>query len=771
MTRSFRSWLRAVVARGSAATSRGRKSAGRQPLVRPHVDPLEDRTLLNTYTVNNLADSGAGSLRQAILDANGDGGANQIVFAPGMQGTIALTGGELDIADDMTIAGPGAGVLAVSGSDAGRVFAIAAGVTAEIDGLTITHGRAEQGGGLDNAGDLILRACTLSHNRAVGVGHDDAQGGAIFNEEGANLTVTTSTLSDNLVFSTPDSTGPGGNAHGGSLYNLGHVAVTHSQFLRNQALTAGGSNPGLVAARGGAIWNGLPSTLSAATLVVTQSSFMGNEANGGAGSSGFAAGVGGAIANSQATATIIGSTFAGNRAVGRSSEAGGSFGRGGALFNLNQGDCAVVGTSFIGNEALGGTGGGSAQGGAIFNLGGPPGQGSLTLTNVTVNGNAAIGGDGGDGVTMFAYGAGGGIFTQGAPLVLTSSTVNGNLARGGDHANNNPDGTGTDVFNGSGQGGGIYYNGGVGSGLTIDHSTIAGNQALGGNSAQGVGGPADGGAITWGNAGYDGGDVIMRDSMVTSNSAVGGTGAARFRGGIAYGGGLGDDGDPFLATNITVAGNSVIGGPGGAGAPGGTGFGGGLTVDFDTAAAVITGSSFTGNLAQGGPGGAGADGGNGEGAAIGVGTAVLFYKTSDHSALTLSDTLIANNAVQGGAGSAGHNGGDGLGGGLYAATGTTVLLQNVQVLANEADGGAPGNGGQAGQGLGGGVYIAAGGMVCADADTIITGNHASTSDDDVYGGLCMDSPHSRGNPRADAVTRLFAIPGVVEAIVGDLGGQ
>jgi hypothetical protein len=74
----------------------------------PRLCVLEDRTLLNTYTVTNLADSGPGSLRQAVLDANGHHDTDQIVFAAGLHGTIALTSGELNVTDNnLTIIGPG----------------------------------------------------------------------------------------------------------------------------------------------------------------------------------------------------------------------------------------------------------------------------------------------------------------------------------------------------------------------------------------------------------------------------------------------------------------------------------------------------------------------------------------------------------------------------------------------------------------------------------------------------------------------------------------
>lgn len=99
------------------------------------------------FTVLNLADGGVGSLRAAVEAANANPGADVIDFAPGLTGAIGLTSGQLDVTDDLIVEGPGASVLAVSGSDVSRVFRIGSGVTADIDDLTITHGRANNGGG------------------------------------------------------------------------------------------------------------------------------------------------------------------------------------------------------------------------------------------------------------------------------------------------------------------------------------------------------------------------------------------------------------------------------------------------------------------------------------------------------------------------------------------------------------------------------------------------------------------------------------------------
>ncbi len=66
----------------------------------------------SNFVVTNLNNSGAGSLRQALADANSNPGADTITFAVGLTGTIGLsTDGALQITDSVTITGPGANVL------------------------------------------------------------------------------------------------------------------------------------------------------------------------------------------------------------------------------------------------------------------------------------------------------------------------------------------------------------------------------------------------------------------------------------------------------------------------------------------------------------------------------------------------------------------------------------------------------------------------------------------------------------------------------------
>ena len=109
----------------------------------------------STVTVTTCSDSGAGSLRQAVIDAiAGD----TIVFAPSPScSLITLTSGDIEIAKNLTIDGPGAGALTVSGASLGAVSVfVVDNVTATISGLTIkdggVNGGHSSGGGIGQFG-------------------------------------------------------------------------------------------------------------------------------------------------------------------------------------------------------------------------------------------------------------------------------------------------------------------------------------------------------------------------------------------------------------------------------------------------------------------------------------------------------------------------------------------------------------------------------------------------------------------------------------------
>src|SRR5580765_3634734 len=143
-------WLSSILNSLIPGSARARRHAAprQRPTAhcRPRLECLEDRWLPSTLTVLNTADSGAGSLRAAIAAAqSGD----RIVFDPSLDGqTITLTSGELAITQSLSIKGRGAEHLTVSGNDSSRVFRVGSGVSVDINDLTITHGRAANGGGI-----------------------------------------------------------------------------------------------------------------------------------------------------------------------------------------------------------------------------------------------------------------------------------------------------------------------------------------------------------------------------------------------------------------------------------------------------------------------------------------------------------------------------------------------------------------------------------------------------------------------------------------------
>src|SRR5262249_44416599 len=170
--------------------SRSRPAPRRRPArIRPQVEGLEERWAPAVDTVLNLNPSGAGSLADVLAAANAG---DTIVFAPGLSGTIT-PGGPLTVAKSVTIQGPGAAALSISGDNnviggnGQQVFLINAGVSATISGLTITNGlasssiRSANGGAIDNEGNLALLGDVISNSTASTAGVNiDAFGGGIF---------------------------------------------------------------------------------------------------------------------------------------------------------------------------------------------------------------------------------------------------------------------------------------------------------------------------------------------------------------------------------------------------------------------------------------------------------------------------------------------------------------------------------------------------------------------------------------------------------------
>src|SRR6266498_2799533 len=188
-----------------------------------------------TITVTNTNDSGAGSLRQALLDAS-DG--DTITFA--VTGTIGLTSGELLVDKSITISGPGSGSLAVDGNATSRVFHIVSGKNVTISGLTITNGFTsgdfpdDSGAGIYNDyAKVTLSNCRISGNFAGG------NGGAIYNVGYSPLSpffqveITNSTMSGNSA-----------GLYGGAIYNVGTGGYAASVEITNSTLSGNSAGDG-----------------------------------------------------------------------------------------------------------------------------------------------------------------------------------------------------------------------------------------------------------------------------------------------------------------------------------------------------------------------------------------------------------------------------------------------------------------------------------------------------------------------------------------------
>ena len=170
----------------------------------------------------------------------------------------------------LTITGPEAGTLTISGDQASRVFVVRPGVTVTIQRVTISDGEipisgpnpgAGGGGILNEGGTLTIRNSTVRDNNSP-----FGPGGGIFND-GGTLTVHDSIFSGNIVSDSSHTLGGGGISSIG-----GTLAVHNSTFSGNSSDDSGA---------GIAIEEG--------TLTVNNSTFSGNSANAGGGGIAFIA--------------------------------------------------------------------------------------------------------------------------------------------------------------------------------------------------------------------------------------------------------------------------------------------------------------------------------------------------------------------------------------------------------------------------------------------------------------------------------------------------
>jgi hypothetical protein len=307
--------------------------------------------------------------------------------------------------------------------------------------------------------------------------------------------------------------------------------------------------------------------------------------------------------------------------------------------------------------------------------------------------------------------------------------------------------------------------------VTLSQVWVEGNQAIGGNRANGTNatvsdGPAGPGtpgkAAAGGGLFLSAGTVDLTDSKMSGNATKGGYGGAggyfNATGGAGGGGGPSGGGGLYLLSGgarlfrSTVSGNAAEAGPGGRdggagsegcsgnqpgiGGAGGQGAGGGLFVLSGSVG--LFSSTVSRNHATGGLGGTGGfsgpcgipgrNGGVGQGAGLFLG----------RGALHMEQTTVSGNTATGGTGgfAGGINllfrpspsGGSSQGAGMLVASGK-ISLANSTLFANKAKGGSGGCTssdfcGHGGDAAGGGLYIISGSISLTGAT--IASNQALT---------------------------------------------
>ena len=309
-----------------------------------------------TFTVSNLNDSGPGSLRQAVLGANAAAGADDVVFAPGVAGTITLTfaSGEILITDSLFIHGPGAGTLTVSGNQQSRIFHVESPAAMPIDvtlsGLTLTQGFSRLsfpvGGAVYAADENLTILSSVISDSVAGAPQDPPTLGCGGNVGVLGISGTTLQIADSTL--------TGGSAIGIAMGDGGNLCVSGGKLVLERSTLSGGQ-----AYTGGGLY--LENLTEDSTI--SSSTISGNQ--------GFTSGGGIYSASLGAVLTIDSSTISGNTTGFPSPSPATAFGGG---VYLSNGDLRIVNSTISGNHAIG-WGGGIAAGGSLL----------LRLTTVTGN--------------------------------------------------------------------------------------------------------------------------------------------------------------------------------------------------------------------------------------------------------------------------------------------------------------------------------------------------------------------------------------------------
>jgi predicted outer membrane repeat protein len=228
-------------------------------------------TQADIFEVISASDSGMGTLREAVAAANALPGTDQIVFAPGLDAILLITG-QINIQDSVIITGPPEGQH-ISGGLSSRILALRSPTaTLTLENLVLYEGKPfdpnindstscdpsmGHGGAVCAEGDLEIAGCTFFGNQAF----EWPGGGAIYAFGAINI--RDSLVEDN--FASGFNGGPGGgittfgaidldntvvsnnlaSGEGGGVLSFGGVRVKNSEISNN----IGGFGAGGISAR------------------------------------------------------------------------------------------------------------------------------------------------------------------------------------------------------------------------------------------------------------------------------------------------------------------------------------------------------------------------------------------------------------------------------------------------------------------------------------------------------------------------------------------
>ena len=310
------------------------------------------------FNVINTNDSGVGSLRQAVLDANAATGADNIIFDIPSGSLITLSSGALNITESVTISGPAqgdSGSIILDGNDSNQHivadFTSTSGQTITLENITLQNGLyagsslgLDKGGGaiFVNNADLVINHGNITDNRTTG---DFSGGGAIF-VNNADLVVNHGNITDNLT------TGEFAGGAGIRVYN-GDLSLNQTTVSDNDSFHQSSQGGGII------IRNG--------DITMTESTISGNRA---------AQNNGGGIAVINGNTTIIQSTISGNTAGLK----------GGGVFTY-AGFTNITQSSIVNNKTFSPSFSGR---GLSVNMTNP--AHGVTLTNTILSGNNSLSG-------------------------------------------------------------------------------------------------------------------------------------------------------------------------------------------------------------------------------------------------------------------------------------------------------------------------------------------------------------------------------------------